>query len=77
MIEGAYHARESNLSVVMKFLTGRLKIKTKDTRIWSVIAVTIIALPLFWAGAALSTYLADDVSPRPADERSVPSPRSD
>jgi hypothetical protein len=33
-----------------------------------VIAVTIVALLLFWAGATLYAYLADDVSPGPADE---------
>jgi hypothetical protein len=76
MIEGTYQGRESHLSVVMKFLTRRLRMKTKDTPIWLVIGVSIIALLLFWASALVYTYVADDRSPMPADERSVPAPRS-
>jgi hypothetical protein len=76
MIEGTYHAKESTISVVMKSLNRRLRTTTKDTPIWSVIGVTIITLFLFWAGALVYAYLADDRSPMPADERSVPAPRS-
>ncbi len=76
MIEGTYQGRESHLSVVMKCLTRRSRMKTKDTRFWSLIAVIIISLLLFWAGATLYAYLADDVSPTPGDERSVPVPKS-
>jgi hypothetical protein len=50
--------------------------KTKDIQIWSVIAVMSIALLFFWAGALVYSYVADDQSPAPADERSVPAPRS-
>ncbi len=50
--------------------------KISDTPIWSVIAVITIALLLFWFGALVYSYLADDWSPKPADERSVPAPRS-
>ena len=76
MFEGTFQARESTLSVVIKFLTRRLRMTTKDTRIWSVIGITIIALFLFWAGALVYAYVADDRSQLPADERSVPAPRS-
>ena len=50
--------------------------KIEDTKIWSVIVVISIALLLFWASALVYAYVADDRSPRPADERSVPAPRS-
>jgi hypothetical protein len=53
-----------------------LGMKTKDIQIWSVIAVMSIALLFFWAGALVYTYVADDQSPAPADERSVPASRS-
>lgn len=76
MIEDTYHARDSKLKPVMKFLTRRLKMEAKDTRIWSVIVVIIIAILLFWVGTLVYAYLADDVSPTPANERSVPAPRS-
>ena len=49
--------------------------KVGDTKIWSVIVVITIALLLFWAGALVYAYVADDRSPMPADERSVPAPK--
>jgi hypothetical protein len=76
MVEGTFHARESTLSVVMKFLTRRLRMTTKDTRIWSVIGLTIVALLLLWVGSLVYAYIADDRSQLPVDERSVPAPRS-
>lgn len=76
MFEGTFQARESTLSVVIKFLTRLLRMTTKDTRIWSVIGITIVALLLLWASALVYVYVADDRSPMPADERSVPAPRS-
>jgi hypothetical protein len=75
MINGPY-AREFNFSELIKSLTERLKMKTRGTPIWSVIVVTIMALLLFWAGALVYAYEADDRSPAPADERSVPASRS-
>jgi hypothetical protein len=53
-----------------------LRMKTKDKRVWSVIGVIIIALFLFWAGAQVYAYIADDRSATPADERSVPAART-
>ncbi len=50
--------------------------KIKDIQIWPVIAVISVTLILFWAGALVYAYVADDRSPAPADERSVPAPRS-
>lgn len=76
MFEGTFQARESTLSVVIKFLTRRLRMTTKDTRIWSVIGITIVALLLIWVGSLVYAYWADDVGPTPADERSVPASRS-
>jgi hypothetical protein len=73
---GTYQARESLTQRTQWNLTGRLKMKIEDTQIWSVIAVVSIVLLLFWAGAMVYGYLADDRSPTPADERSVPAPRS-
>jgi hypothetical protein len=55
---------------------GTLEMTIKDIQIWSVIGITLVALLLFWAGALVYAYLANDVSPTPADERSVPAPRS-
>jgi hypothetical protein len=76
MSEGTFQTRESTLSVGIKFLTRRLGMKTKDTPVWIVIGVIILALLLFWASALVYAYVADDRSPMPADERSVPAPRS-
>lgn len=76
MIEGTYHARNLKPGVVVKSLTRRLRMTTKDTRIWTVIGVLILAILLFWAGALVYAFLADDVSPTPANERSVPAARS-
>jgi hypothetical protein len=70
------HAREPNLSDLVKFLTARLRMKTKDSRIGVVIVITVITLFLLWAGALVYAYIADDRSDMPADERSVPAPRS-
>ena len=56
--------------------TGRLKMKTDETQIRSLISVISIAVLLFWAGAVVYAYVADDRSAAPADERSVPAPRS-
>jgi hypothetical protein len=53
-----------------------LEMKIRDVQIWTVIAVISIALPLSWASALVYAYVADDRSPAPADERSVPVPRS-
>lgn len=76
MIESTFHATESTLSVVIDFLTRRLRLTTKDMRIWIVIGVILLSILLFWAGALVYSYFADDRSPMPADERSVPAPRS-
>jgi hypothetical protein len=76
MIEGTDQVKESNASAVMKFLIGRLRMKAWDTRIWSVIAVIIISLLLFWTAALVYAYVAGDRSAEPADERSLPAPRS-
>ena len=46
-----------------------------EIQIWPVLGVTIIALLLFWAGALVFAYVADDLSPAPADERSVRAPK--
>ena len=75
MIKGDVQAREFNRADSMEF-DRTLEMKIKDIQIWSVIAVISIALLLFWAGALVYTYVADDRSPAPADERSVPAPRS-
>jgi hypothetical protein len=50
--------------------------KVKDKQIWLVIVVISISFFLFWAGALVYAYVVDDLSPTPADERSVPVPRS-
>ena len=50
--------------------------KITQKQIWPVIGVIIITFLLFWAGALVYAYVADDLSPIPADERSVPAPRS-
>jgi H+/Cl- antiporter ClcA len=76
MIAGMYQARKSNLGDLMKFLTGRLKMETREERIWLLIGTVSIALFLFWAGALVYAYLGDDRGPAPADERSVPAPRA-
>ena len=76
MFEGTFQARESTLSVVIEFLTRRLRLTTKDMRIWIVIGVILLSILLFWAGALVYAYVADDRSPKPADESSVPAPRS-
>jgi hypothetical protein len=76
MMEGSYQATDSNAGVVMKFLTGQLKMEAGDVRIWSVIAIIIISLLLFWASALGYAYVADDRRAAPADDRSVPAPRS-
>ena len=55
---------------------GHLKMKIDDTKIWSVIVVISIALLLFWAGALVYAYIADDRIAMQADERSVPAPKS-
>jgi hypothetical protein len=60
MIAGMYQARKSNLGDLMKFLTGRLKIETREERIWLLIGIISIALFLFWAGALVYAYLGDD-----------------
>jgi hypothetical protein len=76
MSEGTFETRESTLSVGIKSLTRRLGMKTKDTPVWIVFGVIILAPVLFWASALVYAYVADDRSPAPADERSVPAPRS-
>jgi len=53
-----------------------VEMKITQKQIWPVIGVIIITFLLFWAGALVYAYVADDLSPIPADERSVPAPRS-
>jgi hypothetical protein len=72
MINGGYQTRVFNLGDLMKLLNA----KTRDLRVWSVIAVIILAILLFWAGALVYAYLDDDVNPTPPDQRSMPAPRS-
>jgi uncharacterized membrane protein len=50
--------------------------KIRETQIWFVIGIIVVSLLLFWAGALGYAYVADDLGPKPADERSVPPPRS-
>jgi hypothetical protein len=50
--------------------------EAEDARIWSVIAIVILSFLSFWASAVAYAYIADDRSAAPADERSVPAPRS-
>jgi hypothetical protein len=76
MTEGIHQLEKSNPGVVTKFLTGRLSMEARDMRIWSVIAIIILSFLLFWAGALAYAYVFDDRSTAPADERSVPAPRS-
>ena len=76
MIERTNQMRESIQSVEMKFLNRLAGGKIKDMRFWVVVAVTIVALFLFWSGALVYAYVADDRSQLPADERSVPAPRA-
>jgi hypothetical protein len=76
MTEGTHELEQSNPGVVTKFLTGRLSMEARDMRIWSVSAIIIMSLLLFWAAALAYAYVADDRSAAPADERSVPAPRS-
>lgn len=76
MTEGIHQLEKSNPVVVTKFLTGRLSMEARDMRIWSVIAIIIVSILLFWASALAYSYVADDRSAAPADERSVPAPRS-
>lgn len=76
MTEGIHQVKESNPGVVTKFLTGRLGMEARDMRIWSVIAIIIVSILLFWASAFVYAYVFDDRSTAPADERSVPAPRS-
>jgi len=76
MSKGTYNAKESRVDVVKKFLARRLNMTTKDTRVWSVTGLAIAALLLLWAGSLVFAYWADDINPMPADERSVPAPRS-
>ncbi|HKB68676.1 MAG TPA: hypothetical protein VKC61_22635 [Pyrinomonadaceae bacterium] len=75
MIDGTYNAKESRFDVVKKFLARRLSMTTKDTRVWSVIGLAIVAFLLLWAGSLVFAYWADDINPTPADERSMPTPR--
>jgi hypothetical protein len=74
MIEGTYQERNFKPGAMMK--SRRSRMTTKDTRTWVVIGVILLSILLFWGAALVSAYLADDVSPTPADERSVPAPRS-
>jgi len=74
MIERTDHMRESSLG--MKFLNRLARAKIKDMRFWAVVVVIIIALFLFWSSALVYAYIADGLKPTPADERSVPAPRS-
>jgi hypothetical protein len=76
MMEGSYQVSGSNPGVVMRFLTRRLKMEASDIRIWSVIAIIILSFLLFWASALAYAYVFDDRSTAPADEKSVPAPRS-
>jgi hypothetical protein len=43
MIDGTHTARESRFDVVKKFLARRLSMTTKDTPVWSVIGLVIVA----------------------------------
>jgi len=70
------HMRESPRSVAMKFLNRLATAEIEGTRFWSLAVVMIISLLLFWAGTLVYAYIADDRSAMPADERSVPPPRS-
>jgi hypothetical protein len=74
MLERTHRTDFDHIDLV-KFLTVRLKMKIKDSRIWVVIVITVIALSLFWAGALVYAYVVDDVSPTPADEMSMPAPK--
>ena len=76
MTEGIHQLEKSNPGVVTKFLTGRLRMEAGDMRIWSVIAIIIVSIILFWVSALAYAYIFDDRSNAPADERSVPAPRS-
>ncbi|HBB87239.1 MAG TPA: hypothetical protein DC047_06455 [Blastocatellia bacterium] len=75
-MESTYQVKDSDWGVVMKFLTGRLKREAGDMRIWSVITIIILSLLLFWAAALAYAYVADDRGAAPANERTVPAPRS-
>jgi hypothetical protein len=76
MIEGTYNARDSKPDAAMNFLARRLRLQTKDTRVWIVMGGIILAVLVFWGAAMVYAYLADDVSATPADERSVPAPKA-
>jgi hypothetical protein len=53
-----------------------MRIKIEDIQIWFVIGAIVISIFLFWAGALAYAYVADDLTPTPADERSMPPPKS-
>jgi uncharacterized membrane protein len=55
---------------------GRERMKIRETQIWFVVGIIVVALLLFWVGAVVYAYVADDLSATPADERSMPPPRS-
>lgn len=76
MTEGIHQLEKANPGVVTKFLTGRLRMEARDMRIWWVIAIIVVSILLFWASALTYAYVFDDRSTAPADERSVPAPRS-
>jgi hypothetical protein len=43
MIGGTYNVKESRVDVVKNFLAQRLSLTTKDTRVWPVIGLVIVA----------------------------------
>lgn len=76
MIEGNYQLRDSKPGAVMKVLNRLARGQIRDMRFWVVVVVVIISFFLFWSTALIYAYVADDLSLSPADERSVPAPRS-
>lgn len=75
MIELTSNAKASAANVGAKFLTRLSREEIKDSRFWVVVAVIILSLFLFWAGALVYAYVKDDLSTMPADESSVPAPQ--
>ena len=47
-----------------------------EIQIWPVLGVTIIALLLFWAGALVFAYVADDLSPAPRGRAECAGPKA-
>lgn len=50
--------------------------KTVGTKLLFILAAVIVLSLLFWGTMLLYGYWADDVSPQPADESSVPAPQT-